>query len=262
MYSNNSNPFFVDDEMDEEFLRGSRRKSGGGAYPNIEDRRQHLLSQIDASEDRQLESTKRALASIYDSERMAITTAEELLVQGDQLDNIERRTYEITNTMTATQKHLNNIRSVFGGVKNFFSRSKDKAAEEIPQPPPRQSRLKETVSQVEKDRPRNPNIDYSGLQDDTSPTDLDSKFLAGSRRPEVQKAEYIRRVTNSQQETKMNQNLDMMSTGLSRLKGLAMEMGTEIEEQNLQLDRINNKVDFADDLLQDQNKQLRGILRK
>lgn len=41
-----------------------------------------------------------------------------------------------------------------------------------------------------------------------------------------------------------------------------MEMGTEIEEQNLQLDRINNKVDFADDLLQDQNKQLRGILRK
>lgn len=77
MYSNNSNPFFVDDEMDEEFLRGSRRKSGGGAsYPNIEDRRQHLLSQIDASEDRQLESTKRALASIYDSERMAITTAE------------------------------------------------------------------------------------------------------------------------------------------------------------------------------------------
>lgn len=132
---------------------------------------------------------------------------QELLVQGDQLDNIERRTDEITNTMTATQKHLNNIRSMFGGVKNFFSRGKDKAAEEIPQPPPRQSRLKETVSQVEKDRPRNPNIDYSGLQDDTSPTDLDSKFLAGSRRPEVQKAEYIRRITNSQQEMKMNQNL-------------------------------------------------------
>ena len=54
----------------------------------------------------------------------------------------------------------------------------------------------------------------------------------------------------------------MMSTGLSRLKGLAMEMGNEIEEQNLQLDRINNKVDVVDTLIQDQNKQLRGILRK
>ena len=77
MYSNNSNPFFVDDAMDEEFLKGSRKQSGGGAYPNdIDDRRRQLLSQIEDSEDRQLESTQRALASIYDSERMAITTAE------------------------------------------------------------------------------------------------------------------------------------------------------------------------------------------
>ena len=110
--------------------------------------------------------------------------------------------------MTSAQKHINNIRSVFGGLKNFFTRGGDKpTTEDMYQPPPRQSQLKETVSRVERERPQNPTVDYSGLQDDTSPTDLDSKFLAGSRRPEVQKTEYIRRITNSQQEVKMNQNL-------------------------------------------------------
>lgn len=270
MYSNNSNssnPFFVDNEMDEEFLRGSRRQPGGGAasYSNTEERRRHLLAQIEASESRQLESTQRALASIYDSEKMAITTAEELLVQGDQLDNIERRTDEITTMSNSAQKHINSIKSVFGGIRNYFSRGGDKPAstDAATQPSLRQSQLKETVSRVERERPQNPSVDYSGLRDDSAaPTDLDSKFLAGSRRPDVQRSEYIRRVTNSQQEAKMEQNLDMMAGGLSRLKGLAMEMGNEIEEQNLQLDRINNKVDIADNLIQDQNKQLRGILRK
>jgi hypothetical protein len=43
----------------------------------------------------------------------------ELLRQGEQLDNIERKTTDMNQQMTTTQKHLNNIKSVFGRSKNL-----------------------------------------------------------------------------------------------------------------------------------------------
>lgn len=54
---------------------------------------------------------------------------------------------------------------------------------------------------------------------------------------------------------------DMMSEGMSRLKGLAQGLGDEIQSQNEQLDRINASTDRADIKLKDQNRQMRGILR-
>ena len=52
----------------------------------------------------------------------------------------------------------------------------------------------------------------------------------------------------------------MMSDGMSRLKGLAIGLGDEIEAQNDQIDRINREVDKADISIQDKNKQMRQIL--
>ena len=51
-----------------------------------------------------------------------------------------------------------------------------------------------------------------------------------------------------------------MSDGMSRLKGLALGLGDEIEAQNDQIDRINREVDKADISIQDKNKQMRHIL--
>ncbi len=51
-----------------------------------------------------------------------------------------------------------------------------------------------------------------------------------------------------------------MSDGMSRLKGLALGLGDEIEAQNEQIDRINSKVDKADVSIQDKNRQMRQIL--
>ena len=53
-----------------------------------------------------------------------------------------------------------------------------------------------------------------------------------------------------------------MTTGMARLKGLAMGMGDEISAQNEQLDRINTKVDRADVRIRDQNRQMGRILGK
>ena len=58
--SNNSNPFFTEED-DDDWGSGRRGK---------------IQEQINASEERQLDSTTRALRSIQESESMGIATAE------------------------------------------------------------------------------------------------------------------------------------------------------------------------------------------
>jgi len=53
-----------------------------------------------------------------------------------------------------------------------------------------------------------------------------------------------------------------MSTGVTRLKGLAVGLGDEISAQNDQLERIGPKVERADTKIRDQNRQMRHILGK
>ena len=55
---------------------------------------------------------------------------------------------------------------------------------------------------------------------------------------------------------------DLMSDGMSRLKGLALGLGDEIEKQNDQLDRLDTKVAKTDSKLQGQNRQINKILYK
>ena len=53
-----------------------------------------------------------------------------------------------------------------------------------------------------------------------------------------------------------------MSSGLSRLRGLAMGLGDEMDKQNEQLDRIDPKLERANVILKDQNRQMGQILKK
>ncbi len=54
----------------------------------------------------------------------------------------------------------------------------------------------------------------------------------------------------------------LMCDGMSRLKGLALNLGDEIGRQNDQLDRVNVKTDRALPKIENQNKQMRKILYK
>ena len=52
------------------------------------------------------------------------------------------------------------------------------------------------------------------------------------------------RVTDSDRERKMNENLEGVGQILGNLKGMATNMGAEISRQNDQLDVIQGKVTF------------------
>ncbi|KAK0058807.1 synaptosomal-associated protein 29 [Biomphalaria pfeifferi] len=218
----------------------------------FEDRRQYLQRQIENSENTQLESTQRALASIYDSEAMGIATAEELMRQGETLNNIESKTDSMQQNLKTSQRHLNNIKSVFGGIKNWWSTDK-KQANSTAKLVEANSRLKAALETSEKSKP-----DVRGFYDDD---DLDSKFMASARKPVSGQYTMITPVTRSGREEEVDQNLALMGDGMSRLKSLALGLGDEIEKQNEQLDRINTKVDSTDILLGHQNTQMKRILK-
>lgn len=249
-----SNPF--DDDDSHIRSKNVREKD---RLPNDE-QLQKILQEIDDSEERQLQSTMRAIASIDESERIGIATAEELLLQKEQLNNIESKTGKINQDLKTTQKHITGIKSIFGGVKNWWNGNKDN------EPPTKSteqstSKLKETIDQANASRPpageRYKTGDGRGFYEDE---DLDAKFMKGSRNPQVQE-QYFKPVTNSDKEKRLNENLDIMSQGVSRLKGLAQGLGQELDEHNEQLHGITIGVDRADTRITSQNRQMRAILK-
>lgn len=255
-----SNPFYTDEDDKGSFgsnpYHSGPSTSGNPFESEGDNRRNQILSQIHESEDRQLESTRRMLMSIDESERIGVSTAEELLRQGEQLDNIERKTTEMNQEMTTTQKHLNNIKSVFGGVKNWWSgRKSNQPAKPTTPPEPRESKLRDTVQNSKNNFQERQNLDTSGfgsLEDD----DLDQQFMAGSRK------QMIKPVTNSAREKEIDANLGLMSDGISKLKNLAIGLGDEIERQNVQIDtRIAPEMDKLNLNLDNQNKQMKKIIR-
>ncbi|KAL4224058.1 autophagosome membrane docking [Mactra antiquata] len=255
-FDTSSNPFDEDDDF------SSRGKSRRRQEETDEEKLQRMMQEIEDSEQRQLESTMRALASIDDSERTGIATAEELLHQREQLNNIESKTGKINQDLKVSQKHLNNIKSIFGGIKNWWNGDKDKeGATSTSKPEPPKSSLQTTLYDHNASQPH-PGMRYKtddgrGFYDDDFD---DDRFMKGSRNPQGKK-QYFAPVTNSGKEQRLNDNLDMMSDGMSRLKGLAMGLGDEIEAQNEQLDRINAATDRADIKLKDQTRQMRGVLK-
>ncbi|KAK3083611.1 hypothetical protein FSP39_000235 [Pinctada imbricata] len=238
MEQHSSNPFYTDEDDTNNGFYGK----GGRGWDEGEEKRNRLQDQIFASEDRQIESSRRALASLAESESMGISTAEELLRQGEQLKNIERKTAVINDNMTTTQKHLNNIKSVFGGIKNWWNKGKTEQQTEESDVKP--SRLQQTVEREKMSRPQHRNVDTSGFYDNDN--DLDKKFMAGAKTSSSHNQQFFKPVTHSAREEQINENLGMMSDGLSRLKDLAVGLGDEIERQNDFIDdRIKPGIDRA-----------------
>ena len=144
------NPFYTeDDEMDDdEFLR--RSKGGGAAggnymLPNhgaaataqghggpgpglygggidpIDARRQMLMEKRREIEARTLDSSQRSLGLLHESEKVGMATAEELSRQKEQLRGTEQRLDDINSTLKQSERHLQGIKSIFGGLRNYFS---------------------------------------------------------------------------------------------------------------------------------------------
>ncbi|XP_025203898.1 synaptosomal-associated protein 29 [Melanaphis sacchari] len=260
--SNSSRGIFDDDDDvdDNEFLSRVRpnvnyrndllgNHFGNQELENAHRQKQQVIETTRDVEQRTLQSTERTLRLLRESENIGTATAEELVRQREQLQNTDKRLDEINSNLRVSQKHIQGIKSIFGSFKNMLSGksnlpSRSVSTEVEPTAPltneVRRSTLSETLMQANSNissMDQHPGLRIRGLVDNesTTPTDVQSS---------------------------LDNNLDEILGSVTRLKGLALGLGGEIDSQNDLVENIIGKADKADINMERQNKEINRILKK
>ncbi|XP_062523872.1 synaptosomal-associated protein 23-like [Corticium candelabrum] len=71
---------------------------------------------------------------------------------------------------------------------------------------------------------------------------------------------YITRVTNDAREDEMDENIGQVVRIVEDLKGIAIDMGTEVDKQNSQLEIINKKADLTEGRVRMADQRTKGLL--
>lgn len=243
-YTANSNLFDDDDIDDETFLKNSSRARGSNPF---EDQQMSYQEQTKAVEERTLASSNRSLGLLYETEQVGIATAEELARQREQLENTNKHLDDINQTLRFSQKHLNGLKSIFGGLKNYIAGQKDMQ-------PPAQSAPKPNIG----DKLQSPTSSY-GRHTQSFSNIHGATAQADNMLHQSQSTIASNGSSFTQQ---LDKNLDEMAGSLSRLKGLAVDLHQEIDDQNDLIDDITTKTENVDARLGKQNKEINRLLGK
>ncbi|XP_059910394.1 synaptosomal-associated protein 29 [Gadus macrocephalus] len=256
-FPKSSNPFADDDEEE-----GAYGSNVGGIDENdrglsdAERRQRHLQQEVMRTAKSAVDSSHRSVALIYDSEKMGVDTAEELMRQGEALKRSEKMVDNMEEDLKTSQRHINGIKSVWGGLVNYF-----KAKPETKPPPVQnnsyqasdklQNALSSSRGHEDKYQASHPNlrkIDTAGFGA-SAPVDDDPSVQNGHPRNQHLRAAH----------QTLDNNLDDMSLGLSRLKGLGLGLQSELESQDDSLDSLMNKVDKMDLKINNTNQQIKNL---
>ncbi|CAF2115060.1 unnamed protein product [Rotaria magnacalcarata] len=202
---------------------------------------QSIQRQIHEKKTGMLDSTRRMLGLINESEAVGVNTAAELIEQREKLENIEKRCDSIDANLVSAQQNINKLNSIFGGIKNYFHPPKSTMPKSASQPQLSNTAKKKTAAAQQaaataiNTRPTNPN------------NDTDTYF--GKARSGM---DDIERDTED--------GLHDVHLGVSRLKLLALQMNEELESQKPLTDRLGIKINHLDEAVNKKNKDMKNIL--
>ena len=252
------NPFYSPEEIsDEAFLNHPRGGSSGFMLPQParsssqhsgiqspnEQQRQFLMKKQEI-EERTLASTNNSLGLLYESEKVGVATGQELQRQKEQLLRTEGRLDEINSTLKTSERHLNGIKSVFGGIKNYlFAKNSTN-----PSPSPSSG----APIQTNEERKKN----HHFMNDDGLDT------MREENHPALRSRGLVENQQSQSVDEVLDKNLDEMAMGLSRLKGLALDLNAELDEHDDILNRLDDKSAQAGIKVTKQNKDMSKLLKK
>ncbi|XP_017374119.1 synaptosomal-associated protein 29 [Cebus imitator] len=255
-YPKSYNPF--DDDGEDEGARPARWRDARDLPDEPDepaDRQQYLRQEVLRRAEATAASTSRSLTLMYESEKVGVASSEELARQRGVLEHTEKMVDKMDQDLKISQKHINSIKSVFGGLVNYFkSKPAETSAEQngtlVSQP---NSRLKEAIS-TSKEQEAKYQASHPNLRklDDTDPIPRG----AGSA---VSTDAYPKNPHLRAYHQKIDSNLDELSMGLGRLKDIALGIQTEIEEQDDILDRLTTKVDKLDVNIKSTERKVRQL---
>ncbi|MBN3298909.1 synaptosomal-associated protein 29 [Amia ocellicauda] len=256
-YPKSHNPFADEDEEE-----GSSGWGGGldeskeSRVSEAERRQMQLEQEVRRTAQSAVDSSYRSLSLIYESEKIGTETAEELVRQGEALKRTERMVDNMDQDLKTSQRHINSIKSVFGGFMNYF-----KAKPETKPPPDQpaqykpstklENALEESKMQEQNYQASHPNLrklETSGFGASGSEFPSSHSNMTYSKNKHLQTAH-----------EQLDNNLDDMSLGLARLKNLGLGLQSEIDEQDVSLENLLGKVDKMDHRINETNQQLKKL---
>ena len=241
------------------------KSNGGNPFedrPPTEEER--ITGQILDVQQQSKGSTQRSLAMLMETEQIGVATASNLVEQGERLDHIEGTVKKIDADLKESQKNINGLKSVFGGITNWWQSKKDKKNPKDTIPEKEDSGLRKAMKQSEMGQFQN----TTSSPAPTRPPPGGMTVLSTMEQNEADIEADLGKLSSPLNRSLLNCYFSFyISTGqmgefTDRLKFMALAMGDEMEKQNDQLDRINDRVGRTDMTMSGQNKQMNKILKK
>ncbi|KAL6113750.1 snap29 [Pungitius sinensis] len=253
-YPKSHNPFADDEEDDFRPKRRELEDAPGDSEMSEPERRQRYLQQeVMRTAQSAVDSSHRSIGLIYQSEKIGVETAEELVRQGEVLKRADKMMDNMDQDLKTSQKHINGIKSVWGGLVNYFKgKPETKPPPEEPKAYQANDRLQTAISSS-----RGNEEEYQASHPNLRKLDTGG-FGASASMDDGNKGHPQNRQLREAHQT-LDNNLDEMCNGLSRLKNLGLGLQSEIEDQDGSIDSLMNKVDKMDLKIHNTNQQIKNL---
>ncbi|XP_067099669.1 synaptosomal-associated protein 23-like isoform X2 [Osmerus mordax] len=200
--------------------------------------------------DESLESTRRMLQMAEESRQTGINTIVMLDEQGEQLKGVEQGMDQINQDMKQAERNLTDLSRCCGLCVCPCDRVTSIEHD---------SRYKRTWG-------TGGDNGSAGERDEDGVVCRQPPGVGNGKAPQQQQSAtasgpYIKRITNDAREDEMEENLDQVGSIIGNLKNMAMDMGTEIEKQNQQIDRINDKADMNKARIDEANQRANKLIK-
>ncbi|XP_074526444.1 synaptosomal-associated protein 29 [Halichoeres trimaculatus] len=257
-YPKSHNPF-ADDDDEEDFKpkdRGFNDDFDDSGLSEAERRQRYLQQEVMRTAQSAVDSSYRSLGLIYESEKMGVETGEELVRQGEVLKRTDRMLDNMDQDLKTSQRHINSIKSVWGGIFNYFKgKPETQPAPEQPKAHQGSDRLQSALSNSreyeDKYQASHPNLRHLNTGGFGASASMDDSSSRQNGRPQNRQLQEAHQT--------LDKNLDEMCSGLSRLKNLGLGLQAEIDEQDDSIDALMNKADKMDLKISNTNKQIKSL---
>lgn len=224
---------FGDDDDDGKTMKDTSSKTSNKQIQVHEQKRSEI-------EQRTLQSSQRSIGLLIETEVVGVATMTELDRQGEQLKKTNQTLDSVDANLSVAQRHLNGLKSMFGGFKSFLSNKTD---EKTP--------LSSTTRDSE------PTVDST-----TSPAPTADERFASHPTTRLRNKTTKQKPGSDDVDKQLNENLDVISGYLTNLKGMAVGMNEELEAQNTLIEDISLKVDNVGERIAGQNQEMNKIMGK
>nr|ABP38355.1 SNAP-23 [Lateolabrax japonicus] len=198
--------------------------------------------------DESLESTRRMLQMAEESKQTGVNTMVMLDQQGEQLKRVDEGMDQINQDMRQAEKNLTDLSKCCGLCVCPCDR----------------------VSSIEHDSryKRTWGIGERDAEGDANGANVVSRQPSGVHNGQAAQVNasaasgpYIKRITNDAREDEMEENLDAVGSIIGNLKNMAMDMGNEIDKQNVYIDNITAKADMNKARIDEANQRANKLIK-